>query len=208
MELFLKGLIAGFIVAMPSGPVSVLIFRRVLTGSLLVGLATVFGGAAADTVYGMVAALGISAITHLISAHRTWLRLFAGVFLLVFGVIMLRSHAGSDSTEEETTARDVHRAFLATFGMMMVNPVVIFSYFGVFGWLDLSAHHPGWLEGSLLAAGLFLGSSCWWLVWKGAFFFFGERLRRHGIHAINVGAGSLICVFGVWELVAALVHRH
>lgn len=207
MELFLKGLLAGFIVAMPSGPVSVLCFRRVLTGSLLVGLATVFGGASADTIYGMVAALGLTAITHLIQAHKAWLRIIAGVFLLVFGVSMVLTKPPAGKDDDETVS-DVSKAFLSTFGMMMVNPVVVFSFFGVFGWLDLSAHHPGVVEGGLLALGLFLGSSSWWLVYKFVFVLFGDALREKGLHIINLCAGILICGFGIWELIAAFVAKH
>lgn len=206
MDLLLKGLLAGFIVAMPSGPVSVLCFRRVLTGSLLIGLATVFGGAAADTIYGMIAALGLTAITHLIQAHKTWLRVIAGVFLLIFGVSMMLVKPAKRS-DDDTSVSDLQKAFFSTFGLMMVNPVVIFSFFGVFGWLDLSAHHPGWLDGSLLAAGLFLGSSSWWLVYKFAHFLAGDSLREKALHLINVGAGIVICGFGVWELIAGLLGR-
>src|SRR5579883_1178629 len=142
MELLLKGLIAGFIIAMPIGPVSVLCFRRVLTGSVLVGLLTVFGAATADTLYGMVAALGITWITHLIQAHKGWLRVFAGVFLLIYGISMIRSHP-KQKWKDENSGPSLQKAFLSAFVMMIVNPVVIFSFFGVFAWLDLSAHHPG-----------------------------------------------------------------
>jgi threonine/homoserine/homoserine lactone efflux protein len=207
VELFLKGLVAGFIVAMPSGPVSVLCFRRVLTGTLLIGLVTVFGGAAADTIYGMVAALGITAITHLIETHKFWLREVAGLFLLIFGISMIRAKI-VDRPGDDTSAASLHKAFFSTFGLMMVNPVVIFSFFAVLGWLGLTVHHPGAVDGGLLACGLFLGSSAWWLVYKFLFVVIGDSLRSKGLHVINVVAGGLICFFGVWELIAGFRGHH
>lgn len=207
MELFLKGLIAGFIIAVPMGPVSVLCFRRVLTGSLLVGLFTVFGAAAADMLYGLIVALGITFITHFIEAHKFWLRIFAGGFLLYFGLTMIRAHP--DSVKGEGSSKlGVGKAFLSAFGLMIVNPVVVFSFFGVFSALELSAQHPGWVEGGLLALGLFSGSSSWWLVYKGANRVAGHALRKHGLHPINVATGSLICIFGCYEFIAAFLRKH
>jgi len=43
LEFLLKGVVAGFIIAVPIGPVAVLCFRRVLSGPARVGLATVLG---------------------------------------------------------------------------------------------------------------------------------------------------------------------
>jgi threonine/homoserine/homoserine lactone efflux protein len=208
MDIALKGLIAGFIIAVPLGPVSVLCFRRVLTERLLVGLFTVLGAAAADTLYGMIAALGITAITHLIQEHRFWLRIFAGLFLLYFGITMIRTHPADNAAADGGKRLSLAGAFLSAFGMMIVNPVVIFSFFGVFAWLDLSEHGAGFVTASKLAMGLFAGSTAWWLVYKLAFRLMGERLRRNGIHLINLVAGSLVCVFGSWELFAAIFRRH
>ena len=208
MEIVLKGLIAGFIIAVPLGPVSVLCFRRVLTERLLVGLLTVLGAAAADTLYGLVAALGITAITHLIQEHRFWLRIFAGLFLLYFGVTMIRAHPADKENGARGSDLSLTGAFLSAFGMMIVNPVVIFSFFGVFAWLDLSAHQAGFLTAARLAIGLFVGSSAWWLVYKLAFQLLGEKLRKNGIHQINLAAGGLVCIFGGWELFAAIFRHH
>jgi threonine/homoserine/homoserine lactone efflux protein len=207
MEIVLKGLIAGFIIAVPLGPVSVLCFRRVLTERLLAGLFTVFGAAAADTLYGLIAALGITAITHQIQEHRFWLRIFAGLFLLYFGTTMIRAHPSDKNGGQTGSALGLMAAFWSAFGLMIVNPVVIFSFFGVFAWLDLSAHQAGFDTAARLAVGLFAGSSAWWLVYKLAFQLFGEKLRKNGIHQINLAAGALVCIFGGWELFAALF-RH
>jgi threonine/homoserine/homoserine lactone efflux protein len=162
----------------------------------------------ADTLYGLIAALGITAITHLIQEHRLWLRIFAGIFLLYFGVTMIRAHPTARANPEGGSSLSLTGAFLSAFGMMIVNPVVIFSFFGVFAWLDLSAHAAGFLTAALLAAGLFLGSSAWWLVYKLAFQLLGERLRKNGIHQINLAAGALVCIFGCWELFAAVFRHH
>jgi threonine/homoserine/homoserine lactone efflux protein len=207
VELFLKGLLAGFIIAVPLGPVSVLCFRRVLVENRIIGLFTVFGAAAADMIYGLVAALGITAIMHLILSHREALHVFGGVFLLVFGLYMIRSHPNEKEGKQGDDPHTLGSAFLSAFGLMIANPVIVISFLGVLAALDLSAHHAGVLEACWLGAGMFIGSSSWWIVYKAADCFYGEQLRRNGIHLINLSAGLLVCAFGLWQLGVAII-RH
>jgi threonine/homoserine/homoserine lactone efflux protein len=206
MEVFLKGLIAGFIIAVPLGPVSVLCFRRVLTGPRPIGLCTVFGAAAADTIYGLIAATGISAITHTILIHREPLRIFGGLFLLYLGYSMCRADPAAAPAEERSLA-GLPAAFFSAFGLMIANPTIIISFLAVFAAIDLGAHRPGVAEASWLGAGVFLGSAAWWLVYELAVALFGERLRRDGLRAIDVAAGLLICGFGLWQIAEALLRR-
>lgn len=205
MELFLKGIAVGFIIAVPLGPVSVLCFRRVLTRSLLVGLFTIFGAAAADTIYGLVAAVGLKAVTRTLLSHPTPLRIFGGLFLLYFGIRMFRAHP--IEPKEDNAARDLWGVFLSSFLMMLANPFIVISFFGVFAAVDVSTGHEDLQEAIWLGIGLFIGSSAWWLVYKLAAFWFGERLRKNGLHMIDAIAGSLICLFGIWQLATLAFHH-
>ena len=206
MEIFLKGLAAGFIIAVPLGPVSVLCFRRVLTSGGWLGVVTVLGAAAADMVYGLVAALGFTAVTRFLLSNRVPMRIAGGLFLLYLGVRMLRAHP-SESLRGGKDGRNLHGVFLSTFLLMLANPSILISFLAVFAAIDLAVQWAGYLEAASLGAGVFLGSAAWWLVYRLASALFGERLRRDALHLINAGAGLLVCAFGVWQLVAALIRR-
>ena len=89
-----------------SGPSSVLCFRRVLTAGRLVGLFTVLGAAAADTIYGLIAATGISRRSpHTVLTHREPLRIFGGPFLLYLGVSMRRANPAAEQADERSLTR-------------------------------------------------------------------------------------------------------
>lgn len=206
MEVFLKGLIAGFIIAVPSGPVSVLCFRRVLTQSRLVGLFTVFGAATADAIYGLLAATGLTAITHTLLTHRTPLRIFGGLLMLYLGVMMCRAKP-AEPGREDRAGTGLFSAYFSAFVLMIAFPPIILSFLVVFAAIDLGAHHAGFLEASWLGAGVFLGSAAWWLVYKGASRLFGERLKQEGLRKIDLAAGLLIGAFGAWN-VGAAIFRH
>ena len=200
MELFLKGIAGGFIIAVPLGPVSLLCFRRVLTGSRLAGLVTVLGAAAADTLYGLIAALGLHAVTHALLTHRAPLRIGGGLFLLYIGLSMLRSHPENPESDPAAT-NSLPGAFFSAFILMLANPTVILSFLAVFAAIDLAAEAEIYHKGARLGLAIFLGSSAWWLVYTLAALRFRGRLGLKELRAINVGTGSLISAFGVWQLI-------
>lgn len=206
MPLLLKGLIAGFIIAMPLGPVSVLCFRRVLTERRLVGLATVFGAATADMMYGLVAALGVSAVTRLIYRHLEALHIFGGLILFGLGAAMIRTHA-QENGRDSASVQTLTGAYLSSFLLMIANPVIVISFFGVFAVLDIG-QAPSWVGGFPLGAGMFVGSSAWWLVYKLADCLAGHTLRQKGLRVINIACGVLICGFGCYNLVVAFLPGH
>src|SRR5688572_26413444 len=86
MGFFHRGLIIGFSIAASVGPIGVLCIRRTLAEGRGMGLATGLGAAAADGLYGALAAFGLTTISDLLVRHETWLRLIGGLFLCYLGI--------------------------------------------------------------------------------------------------------------------------
>src|SRR3990172_7084805 len=89
MQTLLQGLIIGFCIAAPVGPINLLCLRRSLVDGRRVGFISGLGAAAADSVYGAIAALGLTAITDFLILHRPWLQLFGGIFMCGLGLEMM-----------------------------------------------------------------------------------------------------------------------
>lgn len=64
--LFFKGLIIGFAIAAPVGPIGVLCIQRSLHDGFKIGLMTGLGAAFADGIYGMIAGFGLTGISSLL----------------------------------------------------------------------------------------------------------------------------------------------
>ena len=60
---FLKGLIIGFVIAAPVGPIGVLCARRTLMHGRRAGFYSGMGAATADAIYGFIAAFGLTFIS-------------------------------------------------------------------------------------------------------------------------------------------------
>ena len=77
-SLLLRGLIIGFSIAAPVGPIGVLSIRRTLAEGKVVGFVSGLGAAIADGAYGLVAAMGLSSIATFLVGSQVWLRLVWG----------------------------------------------------------------------------------------------------------------------------------
>lgn len=203
IALFLKGFFAGFIIAVPLGPVGLLCFRRVLTRSLWVGIATVLGTSLADTLYGSTAAFGVGAITTALIAHRVFFKAAGGLFLLGFGTKIMLTKQDDLLRDKEPT--DITGPLVSAFILVLANPILLISYIGVCAALDLGAIHKA--ELSWLSPGIFLGSAAWWFIHKATSTLWGNTLKKVGLKWIDLGAGILICGFGVWQLIDCLMSK-
>ena len=82
----LKGVILGFSIAAPVGPIGVLCIRRTLAQGRAVWVVSGLGAATADAVYGSIAAFGLTFISAFLVSQQGWLRLIGGIFLCYLGV--------------------------------------------------------------------------------------------------------------------------
>jgi len=84
-DFFLKGLVLGFSIAAPVGPIGVLCIRKTLEFGRFSGLFSGLGAACADAIYAIIAAFGLTFIANFLLEGQFWLRLIGGIFLLYLG---------------------------------------------------------------------------------------------------------------------------
>lgn len=203
MPAFLQGLVIGFSIAAPVGPIGLLCIRRSLADGRLAGLVSGLGAATADALYGVVAALGLTAVTALLLEHRALLQLGGGLFLVYLGLATLRPRP-SVVVAPAASARNLPAAYLSTLTLTLANPLTILSFLGIFAGLGVGAVGPTALSAFALVAGVFLGSATWWLLLSFTAATLGARLRTGGLRALNVVSGLILAAFGIWQLAGLL----
>ena len=85
LVLFIKGIILGFSIAAPIGPINILIIQRTFKAGYWAGLATSLGASTADMMYGLIAAFGLVGISQLLVGQEFVLHILGGIFLLYIG---------------------------------------------------------------------------------------------------------------------------
>lgn len=204
LALLIQGIVLGFSIAAPVGPVGVLCIRRSLQNGFKSGIASGLGAASADAVYGTIAAAGLTLAADFLVKHQTWLGLLGGTFLLYLGAQTFRSPAPI-SEGEEKNANSIVGDYFSTFLLTLSNPITIFSFIALFGGMNAAEYK---MSAFVLVLGVFSGSALWWLGLSSAVSVFRKKFNPDVMLWVNRTAGAVIFVFGVlmlWRAVETLV---
>lgn len=124
---FLRGLLIGFSIAAPVGPIGVLCTWCTLAHGRLAGFLSGLGAAAADAGFGAAGAFGLTAASTLLVGQQAVLRLAGGAFLVYLGLRTLRARPAEDAARAPA-ARGLAGMYLSTLALTLTNPATIISY--------------------------------------------------------------------------------
>ena len=193
IEAFVKGVILGFAIAAPVGPIGILCIRRTLAHGRWIGFVSGLGAATADGLYGLVAALGLTALSSFLVQQVHILQAIGGLFLCYLAINIFRAAP----TVREAIASDgryAWRAYGSTLALTLTNPMTILSFIGIFSGLALPDARL------VLVLGVISGSVLWWFVLSLLAGMLQTRLHTAGIRYINYASGCILLVFGVYSL--------
>jgi threonine/homoserine/homoserine lactone efflux protein len=190
-RLFLSGLVVGFFLAMPVGPVAALCVTATLTRGRLHGVCVGVGAALADVLLSSTAIFGLASLSSLLLGHSHTLKLVGIAVLVVVGVRTIwlargdveppaAPSAGLDALAVSATGpidldavavarprlrkRKLAALIGTSFVLTLTNPIALFAFAGLFGVLGVVSGE-GLSSRSLLAvAGVFSGSLSWFIV--------------------------------------------
>ena len=198
MDIFLRGLLIGFSIAAPVGPIGVLCIRRTLAEGRLAGFLSGMGAASADMFYGAVAAFGLTAVQDILLGQSNWLRLVGGIFLLYLGVKTFLSKPAEQAAR--SSRGGLFGAYLSTFFLTITNPITILSFIAIFAGLRLGETNGDYSSATTMVLGVFLGSAAWWLTLSTGVSFLREKFTPALLSWVNRLAGVIIFAFGTAAL--------
>ena len=203
IELLIRGLIAGFVIAAPVGPVNVLCISRTLTKGRISGLVSGVGAATADAFYGSIAGFGISLVIQFLIREQFWIRLVGGILLVMIGIsyFFKPPRTLSGGKQEKTGQSD----FVSTFLLTLTNPTTILSFLAVLAGLGMSEARASWLT-LVLVGGIFCGSMVWWIILTTAVNHLRDRFNDRAMLWMNRIAGIAIGGFGIVSFLLSLGH--
>ncbi len=198
LTLLLSGLLIGFSIAAPVGPIGVLCIRRTLAEGRLSGIASGLGAATADAVYGCAAVLGLTFISNILIDQHVWLRLIGGLFLCYLGIKTFLAKPAKQAALAR--GNGLVGAYASTFFLTLTNPMTILSFAAIFTGLGLAITGGNFTSAGALVLGVFIGSSLWWLILSGSVGVFRERIDSQGLQWVNRISGAIITGFGLFAL--------
>jgi threonine/homoserine/homoserine lactone efflux protein len=222
-----RGLLIGFSIAAPVGPIGVLCIRRTLADGRAVGFVSGLGAATADAAYGAIAGFGLTAISGVLIGGQAWLRLVGGLFLVYLGIRTLlarpaqapaanrrdaeadhglhASHgadvSGIGALDRPSSGRNLAGAYATTLVLTLTNPMTILSFAAIFAGLGIAAARD-YGSAALLVAGVFTGSALWWFILSGIAATLRTRMGAGSLRWVNGVAGAVILTFGALALLS------
>ena len=200
--MILKGLAAGLAIAIPVGPVNVLVASRALTRGRRAGIVSGVGAALADTFYGSLAGFSITFIIQFLKREEFWIRVVGGVLLVGIGILYFRKPPEHLSEERNGGA---HSDLVSTLLLTLTNPTTVLSFLAVLAGLGLGNEGPSWRTMALVG-GIFAGSMTWWIILTVTVYRLRDRFDDRAVCWMNRIAGLAIGAFGVLTFVLGIAH--
>jgi threonine/homoserine/homoserine lactone efflux protein len=197
----LKGLIIGFAMAVPIGPIGIMCIRKTLAEGHTRGLIIGLGAATADALYGCIAAFGLTFVSDVIASQHVWLRLIGGGLLLFLGIRTFRAKRKAPKIPSDNTG--MLGSYISSFLLAVTNPVTIFAFVAVFAAFGLG-HRLDIIAAGILVLGVFAGSCLWFLTLGYVATLFRKKLDAGGLSWVNRISGVLIIISGIAALVSII----
>jgi threonine/homoserine/homoserine lactone efflux protein len=205
---FYRGLVLGLMIAAPVGPIGLLCIRRTLQRGFVIGLATGLGAACADTLFGAVAALGVTAILDFMRHYDVFIRMVGGL-ALGFGAW----HAWRDRPQPAAEPADivgkvihiqkdyvllnVLKGLVSGFAITIANPVTLFAVLAV---VASFSHIESHLDAITIITGVAFGSALWWLILAGGVALVRGLFNESRILFVNRVTAVALASIAVWAI--------
>lgn len=199
LALFLKGLLLGFAIAAPVGPIGILCIHRSLHHGFKSGFLTGIGAALADGTYGLMAGFGLTVITKVLLQYEHLIRVAGGLFLIYLGIkiFISQSVVSTDKRGEKSGWHALTSAYLLT----LTNPATILAFIAVFASFGLATTSTSYANALLLVIGITLGSAIWWLLLSSSVaYFLHHKLSPRILNWINKTSSLIVIAFGVFSI--------
>ena len=198
----LRGLVIGFSVAAPVGPIGVLCIRRSLAEGHASGFVSGLGAATADALYGCVAGFGLTFISNILIHQQIWIRLIGGLFLCALGVKTFLASPAKEGAPSR--GRGLAGAYVSTFFLTLTNPMTIFSFAAIFAGLGIVGRERNYGSAGALVLGVFMGSGLWWLILSSAVGRLWRKIDATGLSWVNRASGAILIIFGLLALLSTV----
>jgi threonine/homoserine/homoserine lactone efflux protein len=194
LDFFVQGLIAGYGIAIPVGPIAILIIELGIRRGFSVAFCAGAGAASADLVYASIASLAGTFLVSILKPYIFTIHTISAVVLIALGFWLLysgRDHSGGEKIDDSQVSTR-RGAYWLVFGLTLLNPLTI-TYFTtlILGTRSNITTSPA--GAALFISGAFLASLSWQSVVACLGGFGHERLSPK-LRFITFAAGNSIII--------------
>jgi threonine/homoserine/homoserine lactone efflux protein len=204
---FIKGLIIGFIICAPMGPIGLFCVRKILIDGRFAGFASVLGASTVDALYCAIAGLGVTYISNFITHKQGLIRLAGGLILIAVGIrIFLAKPPEKPLSNGANRRHGVVGDFVGAALLMFTNPLAIIVFSAAFTALGVHGWRGDYNLTAALVSGVFAGSALWAPILVTVVSLFQVRVNGSQLRLISRISGAIIAGFGLAVWVISLLN--
>ncbi len=202
LSLLIKGLIIGFIVSAPVGPIGILCIQRTLSKGRSHGIATAVGATISDLMYAFIAIFSMSFVIDFINTHQFILRLLGCAAIFIYGLYTYVDNPIKKLHKMKPT-KDYFQSALSSFGLTITNPLVILLFIALFAKFNFMTEDMTMADKLLGMAFIMTGAILWWVIMVSCVNLFRDRFNIRGLYLLNRVTGIILMalsigVFAFW----------
>lgn len=205
IELFVKGIVVGFIASIPLGPVGVLVIQRTINKGKWHGFISGMGAATVDCMYALIAVLGLSYIINFIAEQHNYFQFVGGAILVFLGIRIFFTNPVKQLRRQMKRKNRMFEDFLSVIILTLSNPLAIFLFIAAFAGINMVVKKGNTIDSGLAIFGVFLGAGAWWLILSSLIALFRKKFRLKQLWWVNKIAGTVIFVFGIVAVTLIIV---
>jgi threonine/homoserine/homoserine lactone efflux protein len=200
------GVIIGFAVAVPVGPVGLICIQKTITQNRLSGLVPGLGAAIADGLLASVGAFSITVIFSFITKEQAILRIIGSLFLLILGIFALiksKKQKEEEPIVKKETTLSLIDEFLSGFVLTITNPLTAFFFFLAFA--NITDKIGDGLQVAItFVIGIFIGSCLWWILLTSVTDRIAHRINHGHIQSMNKWFAIVLIAIGAFMSISVL----
>ncbi len=193
----------GFALAAPIGPIGIMIIYQTFKIGRWRAFGMGAGVAVADSMYGVVAGFGLSAISQFILSEIKWFKIFGGLLLIIMGILSYRKKP--PVIEGREGEENLARKMISMFILAMTNPSTLIAFLAMMAALGLASSHLAIRNALGIVLGVFLGSLSWWFLLTYLSSVLKSKINPRNLHKIDMINGIVIGLLGVYILVSSVL---
>lgn len=198
----IKGIITGLLVSVPLGPIGILVIQRTLNKGRMSGFISGLGATAADTIFALIAGLGLSIIINFIRDRQVFFQIAGGLFVIYIGLRIFYTNPVKALKLQRMNKTMLSQDFVSVFLLTISNPMAIFIFLAIMAAINIGGDQLNFFELSVLLAGVFTGAAVWWFIISSIANRFRKRIRLRSIWWMNKITGTVVFIFGIAVLVS------
>ncbi len=203
--IFIKGIIIGFLVSAPLGPIGIMCIQRTLNRGYMAGFVSGLGAAAADIIFALIAGFGLTIIISFIEKQQIYFQILGGLFVLYIGFRIFNTNPVKQLRLQRLNKTRLSQDFASVFLLTISNPMAILLFIAIMAALKVANDLLSFFELSILTAGIAGGAILWWFVLASIANRFRKRIRLKSIWWLNKITGSVVFLFGLVVIISVWV---